>query len=55
MPDEHITLSDQNIHPLQHDGDFLRDVIFSGNQIRGDSNENSDLDILILLSDDDTL
>ena len=53
MPAKHRILSDLNIYPRQHDGDSIKDVILYGFQAREDSNEDSDYDILIILSDDD--
>jgi predicted nucleotidyltransferase len=48
-------LSDLKIYPRKHYVDSARDVILFGSQIHGDSNEDSDFEALVILSDDYTL
>jgi len=45
-------LLDLKKHLIQYYGDSVKDVVLFGSQARGDSTENSDYDILIVLNSD---
>ncbi len=45
-------LLDLKKHLIQYYGDSVKDVVLFGSQARGDSTENSDYDILIVLDSD---
>ena len=52
MLDNTKILSDLKGHLIRNYGDSVRDVILFGSQARGDSNDYSDYDILIVLNKD---
>lgn len=54
MIDKHKILTDLKIHFRQNYGDSIKDVILFGSQARGDSNKDSDYDILVILKQDYT-
>ena len=54
MVDKHKILADLKIHLRQNYGDSVKDVILFGSQLRGASNEDSDYDILVVLTSDYT-
>jgi len=54
MIDKHKILTDLKIHLRQNYGDSIKDVILFGSQARGDSNKDSDYDILVILKQDYT-
>jgi uncharacterized protein len=54
MIDNTKILSDLKSHLITHYGNSVKDVILFGSQSRGDSNEYSDYDVLIVLLKDYT-
>lgn len=50
--DNHQLLIELKQHLQKHYGDPIKDVVLFGSQARGDSNECSDYDILIVLEKD---
>jgi predicted nucleotidyltransferase len=52
MIDNHKILIDLRQHLQKHYGDSIKYVVLFGSQARGESNEHSDYDILIVLEND---
>ena len=52
MIDKWKILNDLKQHLQKHYGNSIKDVVLFGSQSRGDSNEYSDYDILIILAKD---
>ena len=52
MIDKTKILSELKSHLIKNYGDSVKDVILFGSQARGDSNEYSDYDVLIVLEKD---
>ena len=52
MIDKRKILTDLKQHLQKHYGNSIKDVVLFGSQSRGDSNEYSDYDILIILAKD---
>ena len=49
MKDKHIILTDLKNYLNSNYGNSVKDVILFGSQARGDSDENSDYDVIIVL------